>query len=110
MGFQEEAFVDAVTEEEDLKAILGAEMIILQLIKLGKEKIQDNDNEIQVKPNYHCCLSTASHPWDGKKKKRVDGGGVCLCMEKKVLLSEGRDLRMTREVEGRKMWDITKQF
>ena len=31
-------------------------------------------------------------------------------MEKKVLLSEGRDLGMTKEVEGRKVWDITRQF
>ena len=43
-----EAFVDAATEEEELKAILGVEIIILQLIKLGKEKVQDNDNEIQI--------------------------------------------------------------
>ena len=52
MGFPEEAFVDAATEEEELKAIFGAEIIILQLIKLDREKI--HDNEIQVKPNYHC--------------------------------------------------------
>ena len=31
-------------------------------------------------------------------------------MVKKILLSEGIDLGMTREVEGRNMWDITRQF
>ena len=37
MGFQEEAFVDAAMEEEELKAILGAEIIATDKMRQRKD-------------------------------------------------------------------------